>query len=129
MSDPKLITPDQANPHMENFNAAVQNLKLTPQEQFLYQHGLKNQFMGGGFRQPNGEMSTILQTTVEGPGGYYNIPTVWQGQQLPWPLAREMARLTGWDKWPVYPSEDAALARYMAMHAYMNKDAQFGLEK
>jgi hypothetical protein len=121
-----LVTPDQANPREQNFDAAVRNMKLTPQEQFLYRHGLNNQWMGGSIRAPNGGLQTIFQTTVQGPGGYYNIPTVWQGQVLPVPVAMQMARLTGWDKWPVYRSEDEALARYMAMHAYMNQDPELG---
>jgi hypothetical protein len=123
MSDPRLVTPRQANPQDRHFYDAVQQLSLTPQEQFLYRHHLRNLYMGGRVMQPGGEISTALQVPVQGPGGWYNIPTVWQGQILPVPVAANMARLYGWDQWPVYGSEDEANARYMQMHAFMERDS------
>jgi hypothetical protein len=122
----RLLTPQVANPREVNFNEALQNLNLTQQEQNLYRHGLNNQWMGGAVRAPGEGLSTIYQTTVRGPQGYYNIPTVWQGQFLPVPVAMQMAALVGWDYWPVYGTEDEALARYMQMHAYMDRDPQLG---
>lgn len=106
-----------------HFDDAVKELSLTPQEQYLYQHHLKNLTGPGHIVQPGGEVSTMLQANTQGPDGrYYNIPTVWYGQQLPMPLARLMAAQIGWDKWPAYPDAGEAERRYNDMHQYMTRD-------
>jgi hypothetical protein len=106
-----------------NFNQAVQQLNLTPQEQFLYQHHLSNLWGGGRVVQPGGDVSTVLQSVVQGPDGrFYNIPTVWGGQALPVDAAQRQAALAGWGNWPAYATPQAADARYMAMHPLMERD-------
>jgi hypothetical protein len=110
----------------DNFNDAVTTLDLTPQEQFLYQHGLNNLNNGTWVQQPTGEVSTILQTSVEGPDGKtYNIPTVWDGKVLSVDQAMARAAAVGWDKWPSYDNPDAAEKRYQSMHTFMDRD-QYG---
>lgn len=105
------------------YNQASSALGLTPQEQFLYQHHLNNLYGTGKVIQPSGDISTVLQAVVTGPDGkYYNIPTVWNGQVLPPDQAAKQAASIGWDKWPSYATQDAADARYEAMHAYLEKD-------
>lgn len=105
------------------YQQAVRDLGLTPQEQFLYQHHLNNLVEGGRVVQPNGDVSTLLQAVVTGPDGrYYNIPTVWGGQVLPPQQAMQQAAAVGWDKWPAYPTPEAADTRYGAMHDYLGRD-------
>jgi|SRR5215469_8496183 len=110
---------------VSNLWRADQALALTPQEQNLYQHHLNNLWVGGRVDQPGGEVSTLLQAVVEGPGDrYYNIPTVWNGKVLSIPRARNEAAKVGWQHWPSYPSEEEADTRYMKMHDYMATDAE-----
>ena len=86
----------------------------SPQEENLYQHHL-GELYRGGVRQPDGSLSTLYQAPVEGPGGrYYNVPTVWDGQILTTPEARERAAAQGWNKWPSYATPDAADLAYEA---------------
>jgi len=61
---------------------AIGTLSLSPQEQNLYLHHLNNLHGDGKVVQKNGDISTLLQAVVSGPGGYYNIPTVWEGKEL-----------------------------------------------
>ena len=113
----------QAPQTVTYFNQAMSALGMTPQEQYLYSHHLDNLWGPGKVVQPGGETSTVLQTVVTGPDGkYYNIPIVWNGQVLPQRQAEERAAAVGWDKWPSYPTPQAADDRYEAMHAYMEKD-------
>jgi len=125
-----LVTPGQVNPQQTNFYDAVQNLRLTPQEQNLYQHHLRNLYMGGSAQLHPDSISTLLQAVVTGPDGrYYNIPTIWGGQALPVPLAAQMARSYGWDRWPSYSSPQAADARYNQMHQYIDRDGRRWLDQ
>ena len=102
---------------------AMTDLKLTPQEQFLYQHHLDNLSGEGKVVQPNGDISTLLQAVVTGPDGrFYNIPTVWEGKALPPNEAAQRAASIGWDKWPSYIAPTLADERYMRMHQYMDHD-------
>jgi hypothetical protein len=105
---------------------------LTPQEWNLYRHHLRNLNnldKGGGFTQPTGEVSTVLQMVV-GPirGKYYNIPSVWNGRQLDQDAAIRQAfggSGHGPDFWPSYPTPEAADNRYInEMHPLMDRDMQ-----
>lgn len=97
-------------------------MALSPQEQNLYWHHLSNLY-GGRVEQPNGDISTVLQAVVGGPGGqYYNIPTVWGGQVLTVPEATQMAAATGWSTWPSYSDPTTADLRYEDMHRLMDRD-------
>lgn len=108
---------------MRNYMAATQQLGLTPQEQFLYQHHLNNLYGAGKVVYPDGTISTLDQAVVQGPQGYYSIPTIWEGQQLSPDLAAQRAAAVGWDKWPSYPTPEAADARYVGqMHEYLGRD-------
>lgn len=107
---------------------AIMDLQLSPQEQNLYQYHLNNLWSKGGFVHPHtGDISTLLQSVVEGPktvlGSYYNIPTVWEGKQHSDKEAREHAeKVLGWHNLPAYSSPEAADTRYAKMHPYMEKD-------
>lgn len=113
-------TRDRQSPHLKE---AMSSMSLTPQEQNLYQHHLSNLEGSGKVVQPNGDISTLLQTTVERDGRTYNIPTVWDGKVLPGALAVQMAAKAGWDKWPSYKTRAEAEARYKKMHEFMDRDA------
>lgn len=111
------------------FNQAVQQLGLTPQEQYLYQHHLANanSLPGSGYvAQPGGDVSTVLQAVVQGPDGrFYNIPTVWNGAVLPTEQAQQQAAQAGWDKWPAYATPQEADARYINdMHPFMEREGE-----
>lgn len=112
-------------PNMSNFNAAHEALDMTPEEQALYQRHLSN-LSAGGVKNANGSTSTLFQTSFEQNGKTYNIPTVWQiaGKPVIVPphQAIKLANMEGIDKFPSYPSEDEAEARYEAMHKFMERD-------
>lgn len=110
--------PPPSSPH---YQAAVRELKLTPQEQYAYQHHLGN-LARGGVRQPNGKTSSFLNIVTEMDGRHYVLPTVWDNQIVEPDEAVRRAREGGIDKWPSYDSLDAAEARYDAMHGYMERD-------
>lgn len=118
------VIPYAANTY--NFGRANRALKLTPQEQFLYMHGIKNMVTGNGFARSGGELSTISQLNVEGPGGRaYNIPSIWNGKELTEAEAKKRAAAVGWDKWPSYSTWQEADRRYIEdMHPYMDRDVQ-----
>lgn len=97
-------------------------MKLTPQEQYLYQHHLKNLYGSGKIWNKDGTTSTLLQSTVEQDGRTYNIPTVWEGKELGGKEAVDRSLAAGWNNWPSYASEDEAQKRYDKMHSYMEKD-------
>lgn len=105
-----------------NFEAAKTEMNLTPQEQALYQRHLTNLSGPGGVDNADGSRSTLLQTTIEANGKTYNIPTVWGGKILSGQEAIAKAKAEGLDKFPSYPDEATAEARYQQMHAYMEKD-------
>ena len=113
-------------PDMTNFNAAHAELKMTPEEQALYQRHLDN-LKAGGVKNADGSTSTLFQTSFEQNGKVYNIPTVWQTESgkpviVPPQQAIKLANMEGIDKFPSYPTEDEAEARYDAMHKHMERD-------
>lgn len=117
---------DTAHMDMTNFNAAHAELKMTPQEQALYQRHLDN-LSAGGVKHEDGSTSTLYQTSFEQNGKVYNIPTVWQTPEgkpviVPPEQAIKLANAEGIDKFPAYNSTDEAEARYEAMHKHMERD-------
>lgn len=84
----------------------------------------------------NGSRSTLYQSVEPHDGRYYNIPTVWDGKietqpyttktgaqmDIANPIALANVAKAGWSNFPNYASGDAADARYMQMHDYMEKD-------
>jgi hypothetical protein len=101
-------------------------LKLTPQEQFLYQWHVNNitgKNGGKAVHNPDGSTSTILQMNVEHNGKAYNVPSVWDGKTHTENEARKHAAEIGWDKWPSYPTWQEADKRYIEqMHPIMDRD-------
>lgn len=98
-------------------------MMLSPQEQNLYWHHLTNLYGPGKVEQPNGDISTLLQAVVGGPGGqFYSIPTVWDGQVLTIPEAKTNAASAGWENWPAYRDPMAADLRYEDIHRLMDRD-------
>jgi hypothetical protein len=96
--------------------------QLTPQENFLYQHHLKNLYGSGKTISPGGDISTVLQAVVPGPGGrYYNIPTVWDGQALTTDESMSRAAALGWHQWPSYATPEQADLRYDWMHGILSR--------
>lgn len=113
-------------PNMANFHAANEALKMTPEEQDLYQRHLEN-LKAGGVKNADGSTSTLYQTSFEQNGKTYNIPTVWQTAAgkpviVPPRQAIKLANMEGLDKFPSYPDNDTAEARYEAMHQFMERD-------
>ena len=105
---------------------------MTPQERNLYQHHARNLVkldQGGGFTQPSGDVSTVLQRVV-GPikRKYYSIPSVWGGKQLDQDASmRQAFDSRGPDYWPSYPTPEAADERYLKyMHPIMERDLRRG---
>jgi hypothetical protein len=109
---------------MTNYNAAMSQMQLNPQEQQLYQMHLSNLYGTGGVNNPDGSRSSLYQITANFDGQTYVIPTVWSGQILPPDQAIQMAKQYGLDKFPSYGSDQEAEARYQQMHGYMEKDTQ-----
>jgi len=105
-----------------NFEAATADLKLTPQEQALYQRHVTNLTGPGGVDNADGSRSTLSQMSIERDGKTYNVPTVWDGKILPPADAMKRADQEGLDKFPSYGSQSEAEARYAQMHSYMEKD-------
>jgi len=99
-------------------------LKMTPQEQYLYQHHLNNLNGPGKVINPDGSMSTVLRDTFEVDGRHYNIPSVWEGKILDGEAAAERAEKAGWDNWPSYDTQEEADKRYMEMHSLMDDDVR-----
>lgn len=116
------IGPRLDDSQLKNFNAAQKALKLTPEEQALYQRHLTNLWGSGGVDNPDGSRSTLYQAVMEGPGGYHSIPTVWEGKIVPPEEAAKRAAAVGWDQFPAYKTPEEADARYMKMHDFMDKD-------
>ena len=97
------------------------DLKMTPQEQFLYQIHLNN--LRNPVVNPDGSVSTLLQTSFEHDDGRtYNVPTVWEGAKHKPEDAIARALKIGLEKYPSYKSEDEAEKRYEEMHKYMERD-------
>lgn len=111
-------------------------LKLTPEEQHLYQTHWDNLWGSGGQDNADGSRSTVYTAVQEHDGKYYNIPTIWNGQRetepytrddgstldVPNPIALSNVAAQGWDKFPSYPDPDTADSRYSEMHSYMEQD-------
>ena len=120
--------PQQTTPDLSNYNAANAAMKLSPQEQNLYQMHLTNLYGLGGVdnpptpENPQGSRSTLFQATVEVEGKTFVIPTVWGGKIVPPDQALELAKQYGLEKFPSYDSEEAAQSRYDQMHGYMEQD-------
>ncbi len=98
---------------------------FSPQEQNLFWHGYGGMHGGGRAVSPRGDISTVLQAVVSGPGSrYYSIPTVWDGQALTIDEARDRAAKApgGWGYWPSYATPEAADLAYDRMHQYMDRD-------
>lgn len=103
----------------------VSEMKLTPQEQFLYQWHVNNitgKNGGKSFKQPNGATSTVLQMIEPVNGKWYSIPSVWDGKPHTEDQAYDHAEKIGWEKFPSYATQDAGQKRYDQMHAYMERD-------
>jgi hypothetical protein len=111
---PELDTP--------NFERARREMQLTPQEQFLYRHHLRNLYGSGKVWNKDGSTSTLLQVTVGQDGRTFSIPTVWDGKILGDKDAVDRSIAAGWVNWPGYASEDEAQKRYDQMHEYMDRD-------
>lgn len=126
-----------ADNKLSNFNSAMSDLKLNPQEKSLYQMHLDNLYGSGGVDNPDGSRSTLFQAVQEHNGKYYNIPTVWNGAiqtvpsvnpttgstvQVPNLIALQNVEKAGWNKFPSYNSPEEADQRYDQMHSYMEKD-------
>lgn len=105
--------------------ARIGGLKLTPQEQHLYEHHLGNLNNNKFVRNKDGSISTVYQTSVDIQGKTYNFPTVWDGKILP---PREAVQRSiqekGLDYWPAYKNPADAEARYSTMHDVMAPDVE-----
>lgn len=99
----------------------MNELNLTPQEQYAYEHHLGN-LAQGGVRHDDGSISSFLNTIRGFDNRYYVLPTVWDNQIIPEDEAVRRAQADGLHKWPSYDSVEAAEARYQAMHGYMERD-------
>jgi hypothetical protein len=98
-------------------------LKLTPQEQHLYQHHLDNLNNHTFVRNDDGSVSTLYQTSVDIKGRTYNFPTVWDGKLLsPHDAVERSIKEGGLNSWPSYPTVDAAESRYQDMHKVLEQD-------
>jgi hypothetical protein len=106
-----------------NFSAAKHELKLTPQEEYAYRHHLAN-LERGGVPHPDGSLSSFLNMTFAAHGKHYVIPTVWDNQIVSPQVAWKRAVQGGLDKWPSYPNDKAADARYNQIHGYMERDTE-----
>jgi hypothetical protein len=110
-----------AAPVEQNYAAARRQLKLSPQEQFLYQTHLEN-LAEGGVPNPAGGLSTLFVSTHQVGGKTYVVPNVWDGAIVEPREGLMRAMAVGLEKFPAYRSEAEAQARYGAMHEYMAAD-------
>jgi hypothetical protein len=98
--------------------------QFTPEELNLYWHHLGNAYRPDRAITPGGDMMTVRQANVTGPGGrQYNIPTIWDAQELTIDEARQRAAQRGWQHWPSYSNPETAEYRYGLLHPYMDRDA------
>lgn len=96
-------------------------LNLTDAERRLYQHHLDRLHRGDYRDNPDGTVSTVLQTDWGGNGEpVINTPSLFGGQQLEGDALR--AAVQPFAKWPSYPTSAEAKARYDAMHKVMELD-------
>jgi hypothetical protein len=105
-----------------NYAQANEAMKLTPEEQALYERHLTNLNGPGGVDNPDGSRSSIRNITVEMDGKTYVLPTIYDGKILSTKDAVDKAKSIGLDKFPSYDSQDEAESRYNQMHDYMEKD-------
>lgn len=105
-----------------NLKAAKGEMTLTPQEENLYAHHLRNLHGDGKVVNKDGSISTIRQSSFSDSKKTYNIPTIWDGKELDPEEAWTKAKGLGLDKFPSYDSVNKAESRYHAMHAYMERD-------
>ena len=105
-----------------NLKRADKILKLSPEEKALYQRHLTNMAKTQGGIQNGDKKSSLLATTVEVDGKTYVIPTVRDGKILPTKEAVDAAAAEGFDKYPSYPDEVTAKARYDKVHDFMERD-------
>ena len=101
--------------------AAMNELKLTPQEQYIYQHHLGNRALGG-VKQPDGTLATFRNLTTSINGRVYVLPTVWDNQILELDAAIARAQKEGLHNFPSYDTVEQAESRYNAIHGYMERD-------
>lgn len=111
-----------------NYWAALHELKLTPQEQHIYNHHRAN-LDKGGVPHPDGSISSFLNFTTGIEGRQYVLPQVWDNQILPEDQAVERAKAEGLDKWPTYPTWQDAESRYNQIHSYMERDTSDRLNR
>jgi hypothetical protein len=96
-------------------------LNLNDAEMRLYQHHLDRLHKGDYRENPDGTVSTVLQTDWGGNGEpVINTPSLFGGVQLEGDALR--AAVQPFQKWPVYPTSEIAKARYDAMHKLMELD-------
>ncbi len=110
------------SPPQNNYQAAVKELGLNPQEQALYQRHLTNLYGSGGVDNPNGSRSTLYQMSAGVGNKVYNMPTVYEGKILPPDEAFNRAMQEGINQFPSYDTQDEAEQRYQKMHNYMERD-------
>jgi len=106
----------------------MSKLNLTVPEMHLYMEHLNN-LAKGGYKQPGGQTSTLIQMGVDPPEGdasyqpAVNIPSLWNLQPGNEQRARAIAfKRYGPGYWPSYPNFDVSEARYNQMHDVMAKD-------
>jgi hypothetical protein len=116
---------------LTNFNAANKALNMTPQEQAFYLRHLTNLWGNGGVTNPDGSRSSLLQLNIQGPDGRaYNVPTVWNGQELNPDNKAQYAQIManvqgagGLQAFPSYATWQQADDRYInGMHPFMDRD-------
>lgn len=120
MPDQDAVQLEQRLIHMREAEQALGG--LSPEERALYARHLYNLYSGEGVRHDNGDVSTLYATTVERDGRTYIVPTVSGGRIGDADEAIDAAVRSGMRDLPHYPSEEEAQARYMAMHAFMDRD-------
>lgn len=115
-----------------NMAVATKEMGLTPEEQNLYMHHLRNLNMSnGGVPFPEGTpeakggyKASLYQMGREENGREYNVPTVWGGAFKTPDEAWDLAHKEGLKTFPSYPTVDEAESRYTRMHDYMGEDMQ-----
>lgn len=112
----------------QNLGAATRELNMTEQERNLYKFHLHNLTTAPVINK-DGSVSTLLQISFEANGRFYNAPTVWDGQKHTPDEAVARAKEIGLKNFPSYKTEKEAEARYQAMHTYMERDVQQGVQR
>ena len=99
-------------------------LMKSPAE-FMYAHHAR-ELAKGGVQNPAGGVSTYYGMTAPDESGRQRmVPTVWNGQILPPPVAYDQARMQGLWRYPGSFSPTRTLYNYMndpAQHPRMEKD-------